>query len=256
MAEPNAAVSSALAAAARATGVSASFLTATARRESGYDADAKAATSSASGLFQFIESTWVETLARHAHRFGLGEDLAASAARVSGGSAEAAERDQVLALRFDPKAAALMAGALARDNADRLKAALGRAPADGELYAAHVLGAGGAARLIDAVAADPEQSATALFPAAANANAGLFRDAGAEVTVRQLLTKLASAWGAPAADGAQDTSATRRPSQPRPLAPPDRSRLWSFRGAPALRLTGPVLAALAMLDAPKRSRDG
>ena len=51
---------------------------------------------------------------------------------------------QILALRNDPEIAARMAGELTRENADALQARLGRAPNAGELYAAHVMGAGGA----------------------------------------------------------------------------------------------------------------
>ena len=56
--------------AASATGIKFDFLMRTAKRESGYDAGAKAPTSSAAGLFQFVEQTWMATLKQHGGSHG------------------------------------------------------------------------------------------------------------------------------------------------------------------------------------------
>ena len=164
-----------------ATGVAFGALAETARRESGFRADAQAKTSSARGLFQFIESTWLDMVARHGAKHGFAE----YAARAR----DPASRRDVLALRDDPAVAALMAGELARENSEALQAALGRAPSQGELYAAHVLGAGGAATLIKA-AERGVGDASALFPKAAAANAALFYRDGAPVSAAALLARL------------------------------------------------------------------
>jgi len=154
----NDAVQAALQRAARATGVDFSLLVETARRESGFNATARAGTSSATGLFQFIESTWLDMVERHGSAHGLDAEAAALANGADGDT-----RRAILALRNDPELSARMAGELARENANALEARLGRAPSAGELYAAHVLGAGGAARLIEAAEAG-ESNAAALFP--------------------------------------------------------------------------------------------
>jgi Transglycosylase SLT domain len=161
-------VRAAIARGAQATGVDFSLLVETARRESALNPSARAGTSSATGLFQFIDSTWLDMVRRHGGNHGLG----AQAAALSNG-ADAATRRDILALRNDPELSARMAGELARENALTLQARLGRPPGPGELYAAHVMGAGGALRLIEA-AANGAPSAAAMFPREAAANRGLF----------------------------------------------------------------------------------
>ena len=56
-----------------------------------------------------------------------------------------------------------MAGAFTKGNASALSERLGRAPSEGELYIAHFLGAGGAARLIELAASNPERQGRRLF---------------------------------------------------------------------------------------------
>jgi len=184
------AVGKALTRAAEATGVDFAQLLETARRESSFDAGARAQTSSAAGLFQFIEGTWLTMVARYGATHGLGADAAAidlSSGRPRVGDAQT--RQAILAKRFDPDIAARLAGELTRENAASLEASLGRAPSRGELYAAHVLGAGGAAKLIRASAAGAGD-ASALFPREAAANRALFFDkAGAARSPAQMLER-------------------------------------------------------------------
>jgi hypothetical protein len=85
-------------------------------------------------------------------------------------------RSEILKLRNDPTANAIMAGAFTQSNAAVLSARLGRSPSEGELYIAHFLGAGGGARLISSAAAHPDASAASYFPIAAQANASIFYD--------------------------------------------------------------------------------
>src|SRR5690606_23312888 len=59
-------------------------------------------------------------------------------------------------------------------------------PSPGELYIAHFLGANGAAKFFDAGLANPDQSAAALFPRQAKANARLFYDDGQPRSIRQV----------------------------------------------------------------------
>ncbi|MEJ0061274.1 MAG: transglycosylase SLT domain-containing protein [Terricaulis sp.] len=171
--------------AATATGVDFSMLVETARRESALNPNARAGTSSATGLFQFIDSTWLDMVRRHGAEHGLGRYAAA----LQNG-ADASTRAEILALRGDPEISARMAGELARENADALQARLGRAPSAGELYAAHVMGSGGAGRLIEAASRGAE-SAAALFPREAAANRGLFyTSAGEPRSAQGLLDRL------------------------------------------------------------------
>ena len=158
------------------TGVDAAFLMRQAELESGLNASAEAATSSATGLYQFIEQTWLETVKKHGASHGLAAE-AASIKRLPGGrlTAGAAEAE-ILARRKDPVAAAEMAAALASDNQRYLEAKTGRSPNDTDLYLAHFLGAAGAAKFLNAREQAPDQSAAQLLPAAANVNRSVFFD--------------------------------------------------------------------------------
>lgn len=164
-------VHAAIAQAAEATGVDFNYLLAQARLESGLDPSARARTSSASGLYQFTDGTWLRTLGNHGAEHGLGW---AQDAIQSGASRDPGMRSQLMALRYDPQASALMAGELANDNRVYLGQTLGREPDSAELYMAHFLGAEGATRFLSALDADPSQSAAAILPKAAAANRGIF----------------------------------------------------------------------------------
>ncbi|MFC0683355.1 lytic transglycosylase domain-containing protein [Novosphingobium clariflavum] len=168
------AVQAAIARAAQATGVDFNYLLAQARLESSLDPSARAATSSATGLFQFTDGTWLQTLGRHGGDHGMAWVQQA----IAGG--DPAMRAQVLGLRYDADASALMAAELASDNKAGLTAQLGREPDSTELYLAHFLGIGGAGQFLSALSRDPTRSAASVLPRAAAANPAIFyADGGA-----------------------------------------------------------------------------
>lgn len=175
-----------------ATGVDFTFLLGTAKRESGYNPQARAGTSSAAGLFQFVDQTWLSTLKRHGAKYGYARyaDLIQKGAdgryHVDGADAKKA----VMALKLDPHAASLMAGELASDHAAYLRGRVGRDPTSGELYAAHFLGPQGSAKLIEANRASPGASAAALFPDAAASNRSIFYRDGRPATVGEVYANL------------------------------------------------------------------
>ena len=174
--EHTAQVRAAIVQAAEATGVDFDYLLAQAKIESSLDPAARAQTSSAAGLYQFTGGTWLATLDRHGAAHGLGW---AGAAIDRGRVGDPALRAQIMALRYDPSASALMAAELANDNRAELQTALGRAPDPAELYLAHFLGVDGARNFLGALSADPAQSAAGLMPKAAAANRTIFFDGGA-----------------------------------------------------------------------------
>ena len=191
-------VENALRRAASATGVDFGFLVSTAQRESGFNANARAGTSSAAGLFQFVEQTWLSTLKRHGASHGyaryaaLIQEGADGRFRVDGAEA----RQAVMNLRYDPHAASVMAGALASDHAAYLRGRVGREPTGGELYAAHFLGPQGSARLIEAVRYSPGAPAASYFPEAAAANRGVFYHGGRPLSIAELYANLSQTGGA------------------------------------------------------------
>ncbi|MCM0001051.1 MAG: transglycosylase SLT domain-containing protein [Erythrobacter sp.] len=176
IAAPGGSVEAAIARAAQATSVDFNYLLAQAEVESAMNPNARAATSSATGLYQFIESTWLDTMKKHGPRFGLGHVADQIAVTASGSAyvADDAKREAILALRRDPQIASLMAAGLAEDNRAHLMPILGRQPDHAELYLAHFLGAGGAGRFLSELQADPNQSAPALFARPAASNRGIF----------------------------------------------------------------------------------
>lgn len=182
-------VRAAIARAAQATGVDFRFLMAQAKLESGLNPQAHAPTSSAAGLYQFTNSTWLSMLDRHGEQHGMGW---AGAAIQGSRVADPALRGQLLNLRYDPDTAARMAAELAVENRASLQGVLGRAPDESELYLAHFMGQAGASRFLNALAADPGQSAPALFPREAAANRAIFYDNGSARTVGGVMNLLRS----------------------------------------------------------------
>lgn len=164
----------AIARASQATGVDFQYLLAQAKLESSLDPSARAATSSAAGLYQFTQGTWLQTLGRHGAEHGM--DWVSSA--IQGGRVDNGTRAQIMGLRYNADVSALMAAELAGDNKAELSAQLGREPDPAELYMAHFLGIGGASQFLSALATDPSQSAAALLPKAAAANRGIFFSGG------------------------------------------------------------------------------
>jgi len=171
-------IHAALVQASQRTGADFDYLLKTAMRESSLDCQAKSTTSSASGLFQFTEQSWLGTLKKYGAELGLGRYAEAIHCNAKGRYVveNTAERQEILALRFDASASALMAGAYTQESADLLENRLGRSTSEGELYIAHFLGAGGAAKLISAAEDTPSARADMLFPAAAAANKSIFYD--------------------------------------------------------------------------------
>lgn len=189
-------VTAAISRAASRTGVDFNYLVAQARIESGLDSQAQAQTSSARGLYQFVDATWLRTVDRHGAKHG----LAWAGDAVNGGRVrDPSLRAQIMALRDNPDASALMAAELALDNRDGLRATLGREPDNSELYLAHFLGLAGAQQFLSALTANPGLSAEQVNPAAARANRGIFYANGRARTVGEVMDvirgKMAAASG-------------------------------------------------------------
>jgi hypothetical protein len=195
--------------ASQATGVDFSFLMKTAGRESGMNPGAKAGGSSAAGLFQFVEQTWLSTLKQHGSKHGYARyaDLISKGSDGKYHVSSSEARRAVMDLRLDPHASSLMAGELAADHAAYLKGRTGRDPTAGELYAAHFLGPQGSARLIEAVQTAPGAIAAHMFPDAARANKTIFYHDGKAASVAQVYANLTRTGGEGAAvDPASDAA--------------------------------------------------
>ncbi len=170
------AVLPAIAQAAERTGADFNALFKMARLESSFRSNAKAATSSATGLFQFIDSTWLRMLEKHGPANGIGP----------------MSRADALQLRNDPTIASLMAAEHMADNAAMLEQALGRGVDDTDLYLAHFLGPAGARKFLHNLAQTPTLAGASLLPAAARANPAIFYSGGAPRSLAEIHQLLAA----------------------------------------------------------------
>lgn len=238
--------------ASAATGVDFAFLLAQAAVESGFDPRAQAASSSARGLFQFVEGTWLAMVRDHGREVGL-DRFAGQIGTAPDGSAAVADgalRRKILALRDDPRLSAEFAARLVEENRSAIEARTGREAGATDLYLAHFLGAGDACRFLDALAATPGREAALMFPTAAAANPSVFY--AADGTPRSLAAIHASF--ARKIGEASDTLEARAPAAveaARVLAGP-RAAGFGRPAArpPAFRLDPLVVLVLASLDAP------
>ncbi|MCB9989788.1 MAG: transglycosylase SLT domain-containing protein [Rhodospirillales bacterium] len=155
------------------TGVNFAYLMEQAAAESSFNAKAESKSSSASGLYQFIESTWLNMVKKYGHKHG----LSAYADKISdNGKVGGADRQAILELRKNPEKAALLAAEFAAENQRYLDRHVGGDIGGTELYFAHFMGAGGAAAFLNAMKDNPLQNAADLFPKAARANYNVFYD--------------------------------------------------------------------------------
>jgi hypothetical protein len=193
--------------AATTTGTSFQYLLSTAKMESDFNPKAVATTSSASGLFQFIGQTWLGTVKEAGAQLGYGK-YADAITRSSSGSYSVGDptaRTAIMKLRDDPAASSAMAGVLTQSNSFKLTGMIGRRPSDSELYMAHFMGVGGAAKLISNAEDNPHASGAGLFPNAAAANHSIFYDStGRERSVSEVYSVLTSRYAS-----AANSSATR-----------------------------------------------
>ena len=248
-------IQSAIALASRKTGIDFNYLLGQAQVESGLRADARAGTSSARGLYQFIEQSWLAVVKRHGAEHGLSwaaDSIADRGGRMS--VADGATRQAILKLRNDPAVASLMAAEHASDNKDALEGSLGRPATGTDLYMAHFLGLGGARSFLGTMKTDPGRGGASLFPAAARANRNVFYTAGGQQrTLEDIYQRFAAKLdrGADAAGGTglASDALDRRPIDPvQMFAAGDGATVITGNGVSAGDAAEWAQATLARLD--------
>lgn len=199
-------VANAIASASRNTGVDFNYLMGQAQLESAMNPNARARTSSATGLYQFLDQSWLKVVNDHGAEHGLG--WAADAIQQgSNGRYYVADpnlRQQILDLRKHPETAASMAAEFASDNRAYIESKTGRPAESVDLYLAHFLGAGGAAKFLTVQENNPNASGAALFPAAARTNRSIFYDRQGNA---RSLTQIREAFAQKLQSGAHDAGA-------------------------------------------------
>jgi Transglycosylase SLT domain len=129
------------------TGADPACMLAFADIESSFQPGVSAKGTSATGLYQFISSTWTAMVTKYGSRYNVG-----------------------FSQINDPTANALMGGQLLNDDAAYLKKQGIANPTPGQLYMCHMMGQAGATRLITAAQTTPNGSASLAFPAQAAKN--------------------------------------------------------------------------------------
>lgn len=171
--------------ASKVVGADPTLLMAVADKESSFSTAVKAQTSSATGLYQFIEQTWLGVIYEFGTKHGLGAD-----AKLIGRSgrqfvvSDAAQRQRILDMRREPYISALLAAEMLKRDTLRLERALGRHLTGGEIYLIHFLGPDAAQTFIETMEEQPGVKAAELLPKPAQANRPIFyADAGGETKV-------------------------------------------------------------------------
>ncbi|MGT2480863.1 transglycosylase SLT domain-containing protein [Methylobacterium oryzae CBMB20] len=156
------------------------LLMAVADKESSFVTAVQAKTSSATGLYQFIERTWLGVVRDFGAKYGLEKEAAmiTSDANDRPVITDPAERARVLEMRRDPYLSALMAGEMLKRDAARIAQRIGRELTLGEIYLAHFLGPDDAEEFLANVVNKPAAAAAALLPGPARANRSIFFAAG------------------------------------------------------------------------------
>lgn len=176
------------------SGVSFDYLLAKAGHESRFETNASAARSSAEGLYQFTTETWMQQMKLHGAKYGYAK-LASKIYRDGRGRyrvKNAADKDEILALRRSPRISALLAAEFAKSNKKILEDQIGARVTSADLYLAHFMGPSGAVMLLRADKFTPHKFAADLFPEAALANPPIFyNEKGRMLTVRQVRRRIA-----------------------------------------------------------------
>jgi hypothetical protein len=163
------------------TGMDFSYLMKLAATESNFEPASEAATSSATGLYQFTHDTWLNTLKRHGAKYGVLADYTAKIEYyvIRGGYQRPKVRDNslyqhLLALRKNPRLSAMMAAETVRDSQVKLAYSFGREPTEADLYLTHFLGTNAAITFLRSLEQSPGAHAVELFPKAASSNYDIF----------------------------------------------------------------------------------
>jgi len=211
--DPKGGIQSAIALASRATGIDFNYLLGQAQLESGLNATARSSSSSATGLYQFVDQSWLAVVKQHgaAHGLGWAADSITQTASGRYTVSDPAVRQQILGLRKDPQIASLMAAEHASDNKAVIEDSLGRSATGTDLYMAHFLGLGGARSFLAKMESSPDHTGASMFPAAARANRSIFYDqSGQPRSLAQIYARFAAKLdqGAAATGGATGLAST------------------------------------------------
>lgn len=160
--------------AATETGSDPALLLSIADKESSFLVKAKASTSSASGLFQFIDSTWLTAMKAFGWRHGHEQEAKAIQTQGARPAVAGASRSEILKMRNDPYLSAVLAAEILKREGAKISEQIGRTLTAGETYLIHFLGPDDAMRFMAKMDQEPQTPAARLLPKPARANKPIF----------------------------------------------------------------------------------
>jgi peptidoglycan hydrolase-like protein with peptidoglycan-binding domain len=162
------------------TGMDFPYLMELAYTESSFDPEKKARKSSATGLYQFTDTTWLQSVKAHGDKYGLGmyaaqiEQMTDDNGRRRPIVYNPLVHQHILGLRYNPRISTLLAAEFALENKKQLSRHLGGEFGRTELYLTHFFGIEDALEFLRRFKENPQQIAAGLFPVAAESNPGVF----------------------------------------------------------------------------------
>ena len=178
------AVMNALQAAAQESGVDPDLLAAVAWRESRFDPKARNRSSSAKGLLQFTNATWLQMIRDYGSTYNEARYAGAIRKDKSGALVVSGKhvRTAILQLRSDPVLSAKFAAENMRRERAAIQDRLGRSVIPADLYLLHVLGPTGTLRFLTAASQRPSEPSTEVIDWKVLRNAGLLASDGRPLT--------------------------------------------------------------------------
>jgi peptidoglycan hydrolase-like protein with peptidoglycan-binding domain len=163
------------------TGVDFTFLMELAKVESNFNPTVRAQKSSATGLFQFTDNSWLEAIRIFGADYGL-KDYATHVKLIDNVKHEQQQiarsplQQEVLALRLNPRLSTLLAAENIKRNLQNLSYKTRRDPGRTDLYLSHFFGLTGALMFLKTLDEEPTAIAGDIFPGAAASNLGVFQN--------------------------------------------------------------------------------
>ena len=162
------------------TGVDFTFLMELAKVESNFNPTVRAKKSSAAGLFQFTDNSWLEAIRIFGADYGL-KDYATRVKLIDNVKHEQQQiarslQQQVLALRLNPRLSTLLAAENIKRNLRNLSYKTRREPGRTDLYLSHFFGLNGALMFLKTLDEEPTAIAGDIFPGAAASNLAVFQN--------------------------------------------------------------------------------
>jgi hypothetical protein len=163
------------------------LLLAIAAKESGFNPEARNRHSTARGLLQFTNATWLTVVRDFGPRYGLSRYAQAIETDRDGRLRVSKPhlRRAILALRDNPRLQAIMTAERLEQGRPSLELHLGRAARTADLYFLHLLGPTGATHFLTELNEHPDASSLTVVGGVAKANAGLFVKDGRPMTVAE-----------------------------------------------------------------------